>query len=53
MVDDMITQKWVKLSNMILRFPSIVGMLGAWHNVLEACQSYERLTIGLTNMYYK
>ena len=28
-------------------------MLDAWHSVLEASQSYDRLTIGLTNMYYK
>ena len=28
-------------------------MLDAWHSVLEASQSSDRLTIGLTNMYYK
>ena len=29
------------------------GMLNARHSVLEASQSCDRLTIGLTNMYYK
>ena len=29
------------------------GMLDAWHSVLEASQSCDRLTIGLTNMYHK
>ena len=28
-------------------------MLDAWHYVLEASQSCDRLTIGLTNMYYE
>ena len=28
-------------------------MLDAWHSMLEASQSGDRLTIGLTNMYYK
>ena len=28
-------------------------MLDAWYYVLEAFQSCDRLTIGLTNMYYK
>ena len=28
-------------------------MLDAWHSVLEASQSCDRLIIGLTNMYYK
>ena len=28
-------------------------MLDAWHSVLEASQSCDRLTIGLINMYYK
>ena len=38
---------------MILELPSIVGMLDAWHSILEASQSCDRFTIGLTNMYYK
>ena len=28
-------------------------MLDAWHNVLKASQSCDRLIIGLTNMYYE
>ena len=28
-------------------------MLDAWHFVLEVSQSCDKLTIGLTNMYYK
>ena len=28
-------------------------MLDAWHSALEAFQSCDRLTIGLTNKYYK
>ena len=28
-------------------------MLDAWHSVLEASQSCDKLTFGLTNMYYK
>jgi len=28
-------------------------MLDAWHSMLEASKSYDRLTIGLTNMCYK
>ena len=29
------------------------GILDAWHSVLEASQSCDKLTFGLTNMYYK
>ena len=39
--------------DMISELPSIVGILDAWHSVLEASQICDRLTIGLTNMYYK
>ena len=34
-------------------FLALWGMLNAWHYVLEASQNCDRLTIGLTNMYYK
>ena len=34
-------------------FLALWGMLSAWNFVLEAYQSCDRLTIGLTNMYHK
>ena len=39
--------------DMIPELPNIVGMLDAWHSVLEASQSCDRFTIGLTNICYK
>ena len=39
--------------DMIPELPGIVGNVGCLHSVLEASQSCDRLTIGLTNLYYK
>ena len=52
MVDDMITPKGV-WHFLIWSWDSLAlwGMLDTWHNVLEASQSCDRFTIGLTNMY--
>ena len=38
---------------MIPELPSIVGNVGCLAHCVENLQSCDRLTIGLTNMYYK
>ena len=54
MVNDMITPKgvWYFLI-WSWNFLALWGMLDTWHYVLEASQSCDRLTIGLTNMYHE
>ena len=34
-------------------FLALWGMMDTWHFVLEASQSCDKITIGLTNMYHK
>ena len=54
MNDDMITPKEVWYSLIwSWDFLALWGMLDAWHNVLEASQSCDKLTIGLTNIYHE
>ena len=55
LVKDVNLPPWLKVCIMIWfqNYLALWGMLDAWHSVLEASQSCDRLTIGLTNMYYK
>ena len=54
MVDDMIISKGVwHFLIWSWNFLALWGMLDTWHIVLEASQSCDRLTIGLTNMYHE
>ena len=55
LVEDVNLPPWLKICIMIWfrNYLALLGMLDAWHSVLEASQSCDILTIGLTNKYYK